>query len=355
MAHVAKIKAPAVFPMLDHYERTAELERGYRRENIDPERMRLNYNLRPSDVRREVRTAVAQHEQAAGKALRKDANVLMDWVVTLPKDCPADRARDFFESVTSFIEGRYGKGNVVGAYVHMDEATPHIHVPVLPVRDGKLQASKVVNRADLKSFHGDLAKHVDRDLGFHVSVELDEKQQGEKQLSALSQSEYVAAKERLECLRREVAEKELEPAQETVAESVRTLWTARSDGSREEALAGEVEGIRERISGLERQNLEAGERAGELERAMPALRERCERARERFEVVEQRVTAAIGRLREVPNIVSEWAQGIARKLGKRIYDPNSLDYQMRQARAASRGLAAERSWQSRNQNRGWSR
>lgn len=57
------------------------------------------------------------------------------------------------------------------------------------------------------------------------------------------------------------------------------------------------------------------------------------------------MTAAIERLREVPNIVSEWAQGIARKLGKRIYDPNSLDYQMRAAKAASRGLAAERSWQ----------
>lgn len=47
---------------------------------------------------------------------------------------------------------------------------------------------------------------------------------------------------------------------------------------------------------------------------------------------------AVGRLREVPNTLSEWALGIANRLGKRMYDPNSLDHLMRQARDASRAL-----------------
>ena len=82
MAHVMKIKQGAVAPMVAHYERTPELERGFVRGNIDPSRTALNYDLLPHDVRGEVAGGIEQHERTAGKAIRKDANVLFDWVVT---------------------------------------------------------------------------------------------------------------------------------------------------------------------------------------------------------------------------------------------------------------------------------
>lgn len=40
---------------------------------------------------------------------------------------------------------------------------------------------------------------------------------------------------------------------------------------------------------------------------------------------------AIGRLREVPETVSAWALDIAKKMGKRTYDPRSLEYQIESA------------------------
>ena len=49
---------------------------------------------------------------------------------------------------------------------------------------------------------------------------------------------------------------------------------------------------------------------------------------------------AIEGLREVPNIVSEWAQELARKMGKHLFDPNSIDYRMREMREAARPLEA---------------
>lgn len=49
---------------------------------------------------------------------------------------------------------------------------------------------------------------------------------------------------------------------------------------------------------------------------------------------------AIECLREVPNIVSEWAQELARKMGKPLFDPNSIDYRMREMREAARPLEA---------------
>lgn len=59
MAHVLKIKQGSVAPLVAHYERTPELERGFVRGNIDPERTKFNYNLRPADVRQEVGLGIA--------------------------------------------------------------------------------------------------------------------------------------------------------------------------------------------------------------------------------------------------------------------------------------------------------
>lgn len=204
MAHVLKIKAPSVSPLVDHYER---LRSGtFDRSNIDEARTHLNYNLAPSDVKEKVRLAMAKHEQTAGRAVRSDANVLFDWVVTLPKDCPIESAREFFSGVLEFIQGRYGEDNVLGAYVHLDETTPHIHVPVLPMIKDKLQASKVINRNDLMRFHGELGKFIDDRLGFHVSVELDEEKRLEKAMSKLDQEELKLAAKRLESLQRAESE-----------------------------------------------------------------------------------------------------------------------------------------------------
>lgn len=202
MAHCEKYKITAVAPMVAHYERSREGV--LNRENIDHTRTNLNYNLRPGgDVCERVQQAVHTHEQEAGKAVRKDANVMFDWVVTLPQDCPQERTEDFFESVVSFVEQRYGKDNILGAYVHMDETTPHVHVPVVPMMDGRLRASKMVNRNDLLRFHGELSEHVEQELGIHVSVELSEEKAQEKALSSVPQKQLDAARE---ALKKELAE-----------------------------------------------------------------------------------------------------------------------------------------------------
>src|SRR5699024_8168862 len=43
----------------------------------------------------------------------------------------------------------YGKQNIAYATVHNDEQTPHMHLGVLPMRDGKLQGKNVFNRQEL--------------------------------------------------------------------------------------------------------------------------------------------------------------------------------------------------------------
>ena len=51
---------------------------------------------------------------------------------------------------------------------------------------------------------------------------------------------------------------------------------------------------------------------------------------------------AIEGLREVPNIVSEWAQELARKMGKPLFDPNSLDYLTQEVTRVAKALDRDR-------------
>lgn len=357
MAHMAKIKRVAVAPMVAHYERVPEVERGFERDNIDSARTHLNYNLRPHDVRAVVADAVERHQRAAGRKLRSDANVLLDWVVTLPKDCPAERSREFFEACAAFLEKRYGEGNLLGAYVHEDETTPHMHAPVLPQIGEKLLASRMVDRQDLRTFHRDLSAHVDAALGMHVSIELDEQQKGEKQLSRLSQDEYIAAKQRLERLRREEVElgrevEQLEPAAETLPESARALLGGIGDGKREEGLAGEIDGLRSRISELERANEQARRREAELGEEVRGLGGRAGRLAERLGDVAAKVKAA---LKTLPTIAesafSARALAWARGSGLEVVNTRELGYAARQAEQAARALNAQRNPVERNHER----
>ena len=282
MAHCEKYKITAVAPMVAHYERSREGV--LNRENIDHTRTNLNYNLRPGgDVCERVQQAVHTHEQEAGKAVRKDANVMFDWVVTLPQDCPQERTEEFFESVVSFIEQRYGKDNILGAYVHMDETTPHVHVPVVPMMDGRLRASKMVNRNDLLRFHGELSEHVEQELGIHVSVELSEEKAQEKALSNVPQKQLDAARE---ALKEELAEE---------TERLEYLrQRAREIGKEVDAMAAAAAKIEQLESAPRR---EYGARCRDItascNSATAKISRGIDRLRERISAVKQRITEQV--------------------------------------------------------------
>lgn len=168
-------------------ENIRDIEHPYSKDCIDPNLTHLNYRLDScSDPHQAVKDAIARHEQVTGKKIRKDANVMFSWVVTVPKDVRPEDQRDFFETTVKFLNQRYGFENCICASVHLDEpgARPHLHydsIPVLP--NGKLNCSKFIHRTDLITFHKDLNKAVDEALGYHVSVELDESKKVEKALS----------------------------------------------------------------------------------------------------------------------------------------------------------------------------
>lgn len=229
-----------------------------------------------------------------------------------------------------------------------------------PVVRRTATSSKLFTKADMAEIHPEIEKHLCAVLGVErVGMQLDEKdreQKAKKTLSKLDHEEYVAVtreieragrevaelSERSECLRQEV--EELEPLAVTFGESVRTLYKARGDGSRERELEAEESGLRSGIVELERQVQEARSRAGQLERDIERLGmgvrdagERCERAR-------GRVARLIERLGCIPTGLSEFATAIGRKLGFHVRDAFAarLDWAVGVSADMSRGRSVSR-------------
>lgn len=354
ICRVQKVKAAAVGSMQYHNDR---LPGEHSNPNIDHSKRGDNAEfIKHGSYRAEVNDRIERFRKSDRK-VRKDAVVLVEGVMTASPEFFEGKSRDevmaFFRDGFDFVKSEVGEGNMVHFTVHMDESTPHAHFGFTPIKDGTLSWKNYFDGRDaLRGWQDRFFEKVSKPWG----LERGEKDTGRTHKDAAqmrrdAEREIKELDKRKECLRQEV--EEMEAATPSLSEGVRTLWKARSDGSREDALESDLEGLRSQISDLSSQITDVDRRADEIERGLPALRARCERARERFGLVEQRVTAAIQRLREVPNIVSEWAQEIARRLGKRVYDPNSLEHVSLQAREVAHGMSRERGWEP--QNRGWSR
>lgn len=169
MAHLAKYTRGAVGHMTKHYERAKDESGEYVKfgnENIDLSRSHLNYNLATHQQGQLDRLHERLGEVYCMK--RKDVNVLCSWVVTAPKDLPAERQREFFERSYKFLEDKYGKENVISAYVHMDETTPHMHFAFIPVvydkkKDReKVSSKEVITRTDIRAFHTEYQAEMDK-------------------------------------------------------------------------------------------------------------------------------------------------------------------------------------------------
>src|SRR5699024_1345838 len=60
----------------------------------------------------------------------------------------------------SLLAERYGEQNIAYAVVHNDEKTPHMHLGVVPMREGRLQSKNVFNRQELLWLQDNFPKHM---------------------------------------------------------------------------------------------------------------------------------------------------------------------------------------------------
>lgn len=227
MAHIQKFQQHALGHMCKHYERALDANGEpikYGNQNIDLTRSHLNYNLAPE--RENQYGFIMDRCKEVYCLQRKDVNLMCSCIVTAPKDLPAEEHERFFRASYDFLAARYGgkdAENVISAYVHMDEGSPHLHFAFVPVAYDKskerwtVSAKNVVNRQDLKTLHPDLERHVTRELGHDVHVLTGE-------LSSrpnLTMEQYQDYQETLKCLRE--AQKSLQNVEKALEGAERRL------------------------------------------------------------------------------------------------------------------------------------
>ena len=288
MAHLEKYKASGVGHMLAHYRRDpSSLER----ENIDPARVGLDYTLgidpadglvkpmegvEPNWATVEGRIErVNERAKAEGKrAVRKDAVVMADVVVTLPENVRKGDEGAFFGWTYCFLADRLGSGNMLGGFVHRDEVRTdgspvrdHMHAAFTPILDGRFNFKKMCPRTFYQSLHKDLGDYLEQHLGYRPEIELEDGKRAQKALSRVDKRDIDAA-------RAEILAPVERKAGEIVADATERAERASAARKRDEArartarkdladIAGQVDEKRSQASEIDRR---IAEKMAEIER-----------------------------------------------------------------------------------------
>ena len=133
---------------------------------IDFTRTRNNYNI----IKRQRSYTQFINDKIEALDLptkvRKDAVLMCSFVVGSDREffsrlSPSEQ-QQFFVDCTRFFAERYGEENIISAVVHIDETTPHLHLNLIPIADGRLCAKTLFDRKELQNlqteFHSVVGK-----------------------------------------------------------------------------------------------------------------------------------------------------------------------------------------------------
>lgn len=317
MAHIEKYKASAVGGMLHHYQR--DREGVLARENVDETRTAQNYAIAytdghtirrvpPPDNSKTVQERVRAVETATEKKVRKDAVVMADMVVTLPKNVSDKDAYKFFALTYAYMAKLVGRENMMGGYVHMDETTPHMHVPFTPILDGRFCYKKMITRSVYQQFHKELGDYLEQKMGYRPAVEIEDA--GEKRLSRLSQEEYKEVK---------AAQKSLEQERAAKEQQLKAVEQKLADAQRQADFAEQV------ATSLDQKSAELDAQIYEQQQRLESLRQKGDSRAARVEQLESAVTVVAeaksegkaGTLQALDKL-NQWADGFRAELEARV-------------------------------------
>lgn len=216
MAHMQKCTKADVYGLAVHYERRDGCELSNK--SIDKARSQFNYNLAHEMQPLTPEEFINQRVGEVKHLNRKDVIQMVDWIITLPKNVLEKDEKNFFIYTFDFVCERYGKQNVVCAWVHKDETTPHIHIAFVPVRvvDGieKLDCKNIMTKLELKSFHPELGEYLEERLGYLPEIQNDATINGNRSIKELKNQEDLSLKKSLSNIH-----KHIDASEQIVAES----------------------------------------------------------------------------------------------------------------------------------------
>lgn len=289
VVHMMKIKSGAVGGIQSHNNREHEPKTN---PDVDMSRSEDNYDLIPCDnYKRSIKEKLSNLVESS-RAVRKDAVVVCNFIVTSDNETMdalgADRQREFFQDSVKWFSDRYGADRVLNATVHMDEATPHLHIGVMPItQDGRLSAKAIFTKTEMKAIQTEFARDVGEKYGLERGVEGSERthlsEARFKEQKALEMAnEHGAIAQELQII--------AEDCKQELSEATRSLETVKQELSamqdRKDTLQGEIE----RLEAIDKQTKVRVHEA--LEKQKPILldlQKRISEAKSELSVVETAV------------------------------------------------------------------
>jgi hypothetical protein len=211
--------------------------------------------------------------------VRKDAVLAVEHLLTASPDFFKGKEKDevhtWCKVNMAWLEERYGKENIAGAYLHMDESTPHLHAVIVPVVDGKLNAKHYFGgREKMTQMQTAYGEHIQRHFSelergiegskshhttigeFYATIEASERlKERRPERKGLMDLDYAKRLENhLQELERfasqnEILRRKQQEYEKTAKEAVERQKRAQKSYRQGEAV---IEGLEERIEGLEK-------------------------------------------------------------------------------------------------------
>lgn len=202
VATMKKMKAENLHGVFMHDFR---LTKNHANEQIDVTKSADNFDLiEHGDLSKSAIMDYIQSKRSSKRAVRKDAVVLDEWIISSDQsffaDKTPDQIRGYFQTAVDWFGQQYGRSNLQYAVVHMDETTPHMHLGVVPINeDGSLSSKKMFDRASLQSVQADLPKYL-QEHGYDVQRGVQGKNKGH-----LTTKEYKAVMDEEKAIKHDLA------------------------------------------------------------------------------------------------------------------------------------------------------
>ena len=180
--------------------------------DIDYSKTEQNYDLlNDQNLKYESEIKEKISEQVKRKP-RANSVVLSEFMVTASPEymnaLSAEEQKTYFEKSLEFIQERYGQKNTLYAVIHHDEATPHMHVGVIPItEDNRLSAKDIFNKQELSELQEEFPKHLQE---HDFEIVRGEKGSEKKHLSSQEYKEKQDLEKEIQLLDKEIDGKKKE-------------------------------------------------------------------------------------------------------------------------------------------------
>lgn len=170
--------------------------RTYKNQEIHHDRTHWNYNLAPKHEGMTDYEFMKNRCEEFKILKRSNVNWMVSWVITIPADYEGSQEM-FFKEAYNFMENKYGRENVISAYVHLDETSPHMHFCFVPVvfdtkkQEYKVNAKVCINRTELLKIHPQMQEYLESKLQTKVNILNGSTAEGNKTIEQLKKEEKI--------------------------------------------------------------------------------------------------------------------------------------------------------------------